>query len=91
MQVGKRFPEVGHERLDVGWPRRDSWKGVLQEHVRRRYLIDDGEIAGLAPELIEPAANNGLIIVFVRHYFSFRPNGRLFVSGNCVMQCLAMS
>jgi hypothetical protein len=26
---------------------------------RHRYLIDDGEIAGLAPEFIEPAANNG--------------------------------
>ncbi len=32
-------------------------------------------VAGLAPEFIEPAANNGLIVAFVRHYFSFRPNG----------------
>jgi hypothetical protein len=75
MQVGKRFPEVGHERFDIGVAPARLVKGVFQEHVRRRYLIDDGEIAGLAPEFIEPAANNGLIIVFVRHYFSFRPNG----------------
>jgi hypothetical protein len=43
-----------------------------------RYLIDDGEIAGLAPEFIEPATNNGLTIVFVRHYFPFVRTDAIF-------------
>jgi len=77
MQVGKRFPEVGHERLDISVAPARLVKRVLQEHVRRRYLIDDGEIADLAPEFIEPAANNGLITVFVRPNQNRRANSVL--------------
>jgi hypothetical protein len=35
-------------------------QGILQEHVGRGEFIDDAEIAGLAPELGEPPADNGL-------------------------------
>ena len=32
-----------------------------------RQLVDDVEIAGFAPEIGEPPANDGLVIVFLRH------------------------
>jgi hypothetical protein len=48
---------------------------ILQEHVGRGDLVDNGKITGLAPKFIEPTANNGLVCIFVRHRFSFRANG----------------
>jgi len=44
------------------------------------------------PKFVEPTANNGLVSIFIRHRFSFRPNGRLFVSfGNYIVQRLLTS
>jgi hypothetical protein len=40
---------------------------ILQQHVRRRELVDNRKVAGLAPELGEPAADDGLVVVFYRH------------------------
>jgi len=44
------------------------------------------------PKFVEPTANNGLVSIFIRHRFSFRPKGRLFVSfGNYIVQRLLTS
>jgi hypothetical protein len=37
-------------------------QGILQEHIRCGELIDDGEIAFLAPEVGEPATDNGFVV-----------------------------
>jgi hypothetical protein len=39
----------------------------LQEHIGRGQFIDDVEISGFAPKVGEPTANDGLVIVFLRH------------------------
>jgi len=40
---------------------------ILQEHVGRGELIDDAEIAGLAPELGEPPTDNSLAVFCFAH------------------------
>jgi hypothetical protein len=42
-------------------------QGVLQNHIRRGKLIDDIEVAGLAPEIGEPAAYDCLVVLFFGH------------------------
>jgi len=42
-------------------------QGILQEHVGRRELVDDAEIAGFAPELGEPPTDNGLVVLCFAH------------------------
>ncbi|WP_277047898.1 hypothetical protein [Caballeronia mineralivorans] len=40
---------------------------VAQKHVGSGKLIDDIEIAGLAPEIGEPSAYDRFVVVFFRH------------------------
>jgi hypothetical protein len=42
VEVGECSPEVGHERLDVGAAAPGFVKGILEQHVWRRDLIDTG-------------------------------------------------
>jgi hypothetical protein len=51
-----------HESLDVFPSPTRLVQGVLKEHLRRGELVDDSEIARLAPELGEPAADDGLFL-----------------------------
>ena len=67
VEIGERFPEVRHERLDVFTATARFVERILQEHVGRGEFIDNSEVAGLAPEIREPPANNGLVIFFLRH------------------------
>ena len=52
------------------WPRRGCVQRVLQQHVRRGDVVDNGEIAGLTPEFGEPAADDGLVVLFFAHVSS---------------------
>jgi len=36
---------------------------VFQQHVRRRNLVDHTQIAGLAPKIGEPTADNSLVVI----------------------------
>jgi hypothetical protein len=45
---------------------------VLQEHVRCGKLVDDREIADLAPEMREPPADDRLVVFFFAHSNSLR-------------------
>ena len=67
VEIGECSAEIGHERLDVVTAAARLVQGILQEHVGRGELIDDGEIAGLAPEFGEPPADNGLVVLCFAH------------------------
>jgi len=43
---------------------------ILQQHVRRRYVVDDTEIDVLAPEIGEPPNDDSLVIFL----FALLPN-----------------
>src|SRR5215472_1128448 len=40
---------------------------VFQQHVRRRNLVDHTQIAGLAPKIGEPTADNSLVVILQAH------------------------
>ena len=57
-----------HERLDgVPAPLR-LMQRVFEQHVRCGDFVDDIEIAGLPPEFREPAADDGFVALFRRHF-----------------------
>jgi len=62
---GERFPKVRHKRLDVFSATARFVKRILQPHVGCSEFIDNSEVAGLAPEIREPAANDSLVIFFL--------------------------
>src|SRR6266536_3117082 len=66
-EIGECSAEIGHECLDVVTAAARLVQGILHEHVGRGELIDDAEIAGLAPELGEPSADNGLVVLCLAH------------------------
>jgi len=43
------------------------WTACPAWHVGRSEFIDNSKVAGLAPEISEPPANNSLIILLLRH------------------------
>jgi hypothetical protein len=67
VEIGECCAKIGHECLDVVRAAARLVQRILQEHVRRGELIDDAEIAGLSPELGEPPANDGLVILCFAH------------------------
>src|ERR1700736_121935 len=67
VEIGECSAEIGHEYLDVVPATARLVQGILQEHVGRSELIDDPEIARLAPELGEPPADNGLVVFCFAH------------------------
>src|SRR5262249_30131902 len=56
-----------HERLDVVASATRLMQRILQQHVWRCEFIDDRKVAGLAPELIEPARDDRLVLFQIRH------------------------
>src|SRR3979411_3420225 len=69
-EVRKRFTEVGYEGLDVGLAAARFVKRGLQQHVRRGDVVNNGQIAGRAPECGEPAADDCLVVLFFAHVSS---------------------
>ena len=67
VEVRKRRPEVRHERLDVVTAAARFVQRILQQHVRCSNLVDDGKLDVLASEIGEPAADNGLVVLFLAH------------------------
>ena len=68
IEIGERGPEVGHEGLDVFAAAARLMQRVFQQHVRRGDLIDDRQIDVLAPEVGEPAADDGLVVFLFAHW-----------------------
>jgi hypothetical protein len=67
VEIGERFPKVRHKRLDVFAATARFVKRILQQHVGCGEFIDNSEVAGLAPEIREPPANDSLVIFLLRH------------------------
>src|SRR5258705_38172 len=71
IEIGERLAKAGHERLDIFAAAPWRVQRVLQEHVRSGELIDNAEVARLAPEIGEPAAHDCLVVLFFGHVKSF--------------------
>jgi hypothetical protein len=56
----------------------------LQKHVGRGEFIDNTELAGFAPEVGEPAANDGLVIFLFGHAMSLLYVCKSLISVTCV-------
>jgi hypothetical protein len=65
VEIGECFPKVRHERSDVLTATAWFVERILQEHVWRSEFIDDCEVAGLAPKIREPSANDDLVVFFL--------------------------
>src|SRR3981189_2542656 len=65
--IGERFAKGAHTRLDVFSATARFVKRILQQHVGCSEFIDNSEVAGLAPKIREPPANNSLVIFLLRH------------------------
>src|SRR6266436_146355 len=74
LEVRKGCTEVGHEGLDVFTAAARFVERVLQQHVRRGDVVDDGQITLLTPEFGEPADDGGLVVFFFAHVSSSRCN-----------------
>src|SRR5258708_9535055 len=87
VKIGKRFTESGHECLDIFAATAGLVQRILQEHVGIREFIDNREIARFSPKLVKPAADDGLVIVFLRHsnFLSSYRTSALFI-GSYVVQ-----
>src|SRR5262245_62667714 len=70
MEIGERRAELGHERLRLRAAPAWRMHGILQQDIGCRELIDDAGVPRIAPELREPATDDGLVLLFLRHdYF----------------------
>src|SRR5262249_29280922 len=67
VEIGESLPEIRHEGFDIVSSTARFMQRILQQHVRCCEFIDDGEVARLAPELIEPASDDGLVHFQIRH------------------------
>src|SRR5258707_6121549 len=67
VEVRECFAEIGHECLDVIAATTRLVQRVVQKHVRSSKFVDNVEVAGLAPEIGEPSAYDGLVVIFFRH------------------------
>jgi hypothetical protein len=63
LEVGERRPEVLGEFPDLVSTAQRSVERVFEADVRRGDLIDHGWVEVLSPELGEPAADDGLVLV----------------------------
>src|SRR5712691_3153854 len=66
VEIGKRFAKVRHKGLDVFSATARFVKRILQQHAGCGEFIDNSEVAGLAPKIREPPANNSLVIFLLR-------------------------
>src|SRR5262245_63790754 len=70
VEIRERLAELGHERLHLRAAPSRRVQGVLQEDIGRAELVDDGGVPRIAPELREPATDDRLVLLFLRHdYF----------------------
>src|ERR1700682_4615063 len=67
IEIRERLSKTRHERLDVFSASTWRVQRVLQKHVRIGKFIDNAEVASLAPKIGEPAAYDGLVILFFGH------------------------
>src|SRR5439155_18636227 len=67
VEIGEGVPEIDHEGFDVITAASRLVKRVVQQHIGGSDLVDDAEVAGLSPEFGEPAADNGLVVLFDGH------------------------
>jgi AraC family transcriptional regulator of adaptative response/methylated-DNA-[protein]-cysteine methyltransferase len=72
VEVRKGRAEIRHESLDVRTSLPRLVQRVFEQHIRRGDFIDDAEIAGLAPEVGEPAADDRLVVVLQAHKNAFQ-------------------
>src|SRR5262245_12701294 len=70
VEIRERLAELGHERLHLRAAPARRMQGILQEDIGCAELVDDGGVPRIAPELREPAADDRLVLLFLRHgYF----------------------
>src|SRR5262249_62114721 len=55
------------ECVDVRWRALRLVQRILLQHVGRGEFVDTDELAALAPEVGEPTANDGLVVVLFGH------------------------
>src|SRR5436190_13627608 len=67
VQIRESPPKIRHEVLDVLTTTPGFVKRVAQQHVGSSDLIDDAEVAGFAPEIREPTANDCFVVLFDGH------------------------
>jgi hypothetical protein len=67
IQIGERFTEIGHERLDIVVTAPRRMQRVLQQHFGSCQLVDNAGIVRLPLELGEPATDDGLVILLLTH------------------------
>src|SRR4030081_3357885 len=67
IEVGECRPEIRHECLDVIPALARLMQRVPQEHIGRSEFIDNSEVAGLTPEIGEPATHDSLVVIFSGH------------------------
>jgi len=67
VEIRERFVEIGHECLDVLAATVRLVQRGAQKHVGSSKFVDDVEVTGLAPEIGELAAYDGLVVVFPGH------------------------
>jgi hypothetical protein len=67
VEIGECGTKSGHERFDVGVASARGVQRILQQHVGSGELVDDCEVAGLAPETGEPAADDFFVGLFFGH------------------------
>ena len=67
IQIGKRRAEIGYEGFDVFPTATRLVQRLVQQHVGCRDLVDDAEVACLSPEVGEPAAYDGLVLLLDGH------------------------
>src|ERR1700712_5340757 len=66
-EIRKRIAESDHEFLHTLATAARLMQRILQQHVRRSQFVDDIGVPGIAPELLEPAAYDSLVLLFLRH------------------------
>jgi hypothetical protein len=67
VEVGERGAEIRHEGLDVFATIPRLMQRVFQQHVGCGDLIDHVQVAGLAPEVGEPTADDCLVVILQAH------------------------
>jgi hypothetical protein len=70
LRSGNASRNPADEGLDVLLAAARFVERVMLQHIRRCQIVDDAEIAGLAPELGKPVADDVLVFTFLAHFLS---------------------
>ena len=68
IEIRERLAKIGHEGLDIVAAVPRFMQRILQQHVGCCEFVHDVQIAGLAPEIREPAADDGLVVFFAQTF-----------------------